>query len=81
MPKRLLSPTVRRYVYGVAIAALPLVQVYGIVAEEHGALWAALVGAVLVPTLAAYNTPTKRGDRAAVSAEIDELDEQHRRGE
>lgn len=57
MPKRLLRPVVRRYVYGVAIAAVPLLQVYGIVSEETAPLWAAVLGSALVPVLAVGNTP------------------------
>lgn len=61
--KRLLRPTARRYVYGVAIAGLPLLQVYGILAEEHVALWGALIGAILIPTLAIGHTPAPEYDR------------------
>ena len=61
--KRLLRPTVRRYVYGVAIAGLPLIHVYGILAEEHIALWTSLLGSILVPTLAIGNTPAREYDQ------------------
>lgn len=51
------SPTVRRYIYGVAVAVMPLLIVYGVLAEEHAPLWLALVGAVLIPGMAWANTP------------------------
>lgn len=51
------SPTVRRYVYGVAVAALPLLIAYGVLTEEHAPLWVAALGAVLVPGMAWANTP------------------------
>lgn len=50
------SPTVRRYIYGVAVAVMPLLIVYGVLAEEHAPLWLALVGAILIPGMAWANT-------------------------
>lgn len=47
-----LTPTVRRWIYGVAIAALPLLISWGAIAETDAPLIAALIGAVLVPGVA-----------------------------
>ncbi|MCI6557949.1 hypothetical protein [Schaalia hyovaginalis] len=53
-----LTPEVRRWVYGIALAALPLATAYGLVTEAHAPLWASLVGSILVPGLALAHTPT-----------------------
>lgn len=50
------SPTVRRYIYGLATAALPLLIAYGVISEEHAPLWLALIGAILIPGMAWANT-------------------------
>lgn len=55
---RYLTPAVRKWIYGVALAALPLLIGYGVLDEANAALWAALIGAILVPGLALANTPT-----------------------
>ncbi len=52
-----LTPAVRRWVYGIALAAMPLAVLYGIVSEAAAPLWVTLAGAVLVPGLAIANTP------------------------
>lgn len=49
------TPAVRRWIYGVAIAALPLLIGFGVITEADAPLWAALVGAILVPSLAVKN--------------------------
>lgn len=50
-----LTPARRRWIYGIAIAVLPLLIAYGVVSKEDAPLWIALVGAVLVPGLAVAN--------------------------
>ena len=61
-PARVIAqPKTRRWIYGIAIAAVPLLVAYGVIAESDAALWIGLAGAVLgtgVPALAAANTPT-----------------------
>lgn len=42
-----LTPTVRRWLYVVSIAALPLLAYYGVIEPEALALWAPLLVAVL----------------------------------
>lgn len=51
-----MSPRHRRYVYGVSVAALPLLIALGYVTEHLAPTIIALLGAVLVPGLAAQNT-------------------------
>lgn len=59
-PARIIAqPRTRRWLYGIAVAVIPILTVYGIVAESDAALWIGLAGAVLgtgVPALAAVNT-------------------------
>lgn len=53
------SREVRKWIYGVALAGIPLLVAYGIVDESAAPLWVALVGAVVAPTLALSNlTPS-----------------------
>lgn len=37
----------RRWVYGIVIAALPVLAAYGILGPEHAPMWVALAAAVL----------------------------------
>ena len=59
-PARVIAqPKTRRWIYGIAVAAVPLLVAYGVIAESDAALWIGLAGAVLgtgVPALAAANT-------------------------
>ena len=59
-PARLIAdPATRRWLYGIAVAVVPLLVIYGVVAESDAALWIGLAGAVLgsgAPALAAANT-------------------------
>ena len=60
---RFLPADVRRWVYGVAIVAMPLLVFYGVVSESAAPLWVAAVGGILVPGLAVANVPSKvKGD-------------------
>lgn len=52
-----LTPARRRWVYRSALAAVPLLVSYGVLADESAPLWVALVGAVVAPGLALRNTP------------------------
>lgn len=54
--KKKLSRRGRKYVYGIALAALPLVTAAGIITEETAALYATLLGAILVPWLGLVDT-------------------------
>lgn len=59
-PARVIAqPRTRRWIYGIAVAAVPLLVAYGVIAESDAALWIGLAGALLgtgVPALAAANT-------------------------
>lgn len=44
---RYLTPTVRRWLYGVCLAALPLLIYFGLVEPEASPLWLAFVVAIL----------------------------------
>lgn len=46
---------VRRYIYGISLAAIPLLVALGIVEEQIAPLIVALVGAVVAPGLALAN--------------------------
>lgn len=48
--------TVRRWIYGVATAVIPLLIAYGVVDDQTAPLWVALVAAVLVPGMATAAT-------------------------
>lgn len=54
----------RAYIYRVAVAVLPLLVATGIIADALVPTVIAVIGAVLVPGLAAVNTTTKEGDGA-----------------
>lgn len=41
------TPAVRRWLYGVGVAAVPLLVVYGVVNVEQGAAWVAFLGALV----------------------------------
>lgn len=59
------SPRTRTYIYTVAVAAIPLLVIAGIIAADEAALWLNLVAALLglgaAGTATAYR-PTKRDD-------------------
>lgn len=54
--KRRLSSRGKKYLYGVALAVLPIVTAAGIITEEMAALYATLLGAILVPWLGLIDT-------------------------
>lgn len=62
-PARVIAdPATRRWLYGIATAVIPLLVVYGVIAESDVALYVGLAGALLgtgVPALAAANTDPK----------------------
>ena len=53
-----LTPAVRRWIYGVATAVLPILVAYGILDERRAPLWVALLGSLLVPAMAFAHTGT-----------------------
>lgn len=53
------DPKVRKWLYAIATAVIPLLVVYGVLAENTVSLWVGLAGAILSPAatgLAAANT-------------------------
>ena len=42
----------RKYLHGIALAFLPIITAAGIMTENMAALWATLLGAILVPWVA-----------------------------
>lgn len=53
-----LTPSVRRWLYGVLVALIPLLIAYGVVEETTAPLWVALASSVLGTTTALLHTPT-----------------------
>jgi hypothetical protein len=61
---------IRRYVYAIALAAIPLLVAFGIIEDSQAPLWIAFIGAVIAPSLALANvTPDPDGDETQESAE------------
>ena len=61
-----LTPTRRRWFYGIALAVVPILIAYGIIDAAEAPLWIALVAAVLVPGLALANVPKVDPPRRAL---------------
>ncbi|MCR1785290.1 hypothetical protein KVF89_22310 [Nocardioides carbamazepini] len=47
MSTKILTPTVRRWIYGIAVAAAAVLTFYGVIPIEAAPLWLALVMALL----------------------------------
>ena len=47
-----LTPRRRKWIHGIALAFLPIITAAGIMTENMAALWATLLGAILVPWVA-----------------------------
>ena len=59
--KWLLSRDGRKWIYGVCLAAVPLLVAYGAIEKDDAPLWIALIGAVVAPVLALANlTPDQQ---------------------
>lgn len=59
----------RRWLHGIALAVLPIITAAGIMTENMAALWATLLGAILVPWIALEDNH---------SAELESRDEYER---
>lgn len=57
-PVSWLTPQVRKWVYGIITAAVPLLVVYGIIEASTAPLWLALAASVLGTATALAHTPT-----------------------
>jgi hypothetical protein len=63
MFQKLMSREGRKWLYGIALTAVPLLVVYGVISEDAAPLWVALVGSFLAPTLAlTHLSPVESGD-------------------
>lgn len=74
------SITVRRYLYGIGLALLPLLVSYGIVEQDMSAVWIAFLGAALGVTglgVALVNTVEKPEDKAARKKQEAAAKEEH----
>lgn len=59
--KWLISRDGRKWIYGVCLAAVPLLVAYGVLEKDDAPLWIALIGAVVAPALALANlTPDQQ---------------------
>ena len=53
----------RKWIYGVCLAAVPILVLYGVIDESAAPLWIALIGALVAPSLALANmTPPGPSD-------------------
>lgn len=59
----------RKYIHGIALACLPIITAAGMMTENMAALWATLIGAILVPWVALEDNH---------SAELESRDEYER---
>lgn len=64
-----LTPRGRKWLHSIALAFLPIITAAGIMTEQTAALWATLVGAILVPWIALEENH---------SAELDRIEEYKR---
>jgi hypothetical protein len=62
--KKLTSREVRKSLYLISLAVIPLLVFYGVITEDSAPLWVALVGSVLAPTLALTHLSPKEGSDA-----------------
>lgn len=53
-----LTPQVRRWAYGVILAAITLLGAYGVIGQTTAPLWAALAASILSTTTALAHVPT-----------------------
>lgn len=58
-PERLtwLTPDVRRWLYGIATALVPILVIYGLIESETAPMWIALVASVLGTGTALAHVP------------------------
>ena len=67
------SPETRRYLYGVALALIPVLVLFGLISPDDVATWTNLAGALLglgAAGLALPNTPTAGGKHRASPPDV-----------
>jgi hypothetical protein len=57
-----LTPQIRRWAYGVILAAITLLGAYGVIGQTTAPLWAALAASILSTTTALVHVPTGGGE-------------------
>lgn len=57
-PLTWLTPDVRRWLYGIATALVPILVIYGVIESATAPMWIALVASVLGTGTALAHTPT-----------------------
>lgn len=62
----------RKWIYGVCLAVVPLLVLYGVIDERSAPLWVALIGAVVAPTLALTHLTPVVDERTDTEREADE---------
>lgn len=65
--EKYLTREVRKWVYGICLAVVPLLVLYGVIDSEAAPLWIAVIGAIVAPTLALTHLTPKEdsGDEPA----------------
>ena len=58
------DPNKRKWIYGVIIAALPILAALGILEESNVPLWVALAAAIFAPSLAIAHVGHSQADTA-----------------
>lgn len=61
--KEFLPYSVRVYLYRILLALTPILTTYGVMAEQHAALWAGLASAILGLGTATAYTQRETGER------------------
>ena len=62
----------RKWIYGVCLAIVPILVLYGVIDEQAAPLWIALIGAIVAPSLALANlTPGPKGPADGVDIPAD----------
>lgn len=63
----------RKWIYGVSLAAVPLLVLYGVIDKTAAPLWIALIGAVIAPATAlTHLSPPEGRDSLNVPEELDQ---------
>lgn len=53
----------RKWIYGICLAVVPLLVLYGVIDEAAAPLWIAVIGAIVAPTLALTHLTPKEEEQ------------------
>lgn len=68
-----LNREVRKWIYSICLAIVPLLVLYGAIDEKAAPLWVALIGAVVAPTLAlTHLTPKQDAPDGDIPDDLDQ---------